>query len=96
LFRAQSERWLEFLVRQEVTRIASSLDQRFAAGEHGILDVFIRYTRWKIGHPRIKNKRTSSFPAVRKIMAAHPAAFGATAFFSVWIFHRRYSAARPP
>jgi hypothetical protein len=47
LFRAQSERWLEFLVRQDVTRIDASLDQRFAfaqvlattAGEHGILDV---------------------------------------------------------
>ena len=47
LFRAQPERWLEFLVRQDVTQIDSVLDQRFAfaqvlattAGEHGILDV---------------------------------------------------------
>lgn len=47
LFRAQAERWLEFLIRQDVTRVDSTLDQRFAyaqilattAGEHGILDV---------------------------------------------------------
>jgi hypothetical protein len=47
LFRAQPERWLEFLVRQDVTRIDSALDQRFAygqtlastGGEHGVLDV---------------------------------------------------------
>jgi hypothetical protein len=47
LFRAQAERWLEFLVRQDVSRIDSSLDPRFeyaqvlasTAGEHGILDV---------------------------------------------------------
>jgi hypothetical protein len=47
LFRAQAERWLEFLVRQDVTRVDSTLDPSFAyaqvlattAGEHGILDV---------------------------------------------------------
>jgi len=47
LFRAQPERWLEFLVREDVTRIDPTLDARFAyaqvtaatGGEHGILDV---------------------------------------------------------
>ena len=47
LFRAQAERWLEFLVRQNVTRVDSTLDPQFTyaqvlastAGEHGILHV---------------------------------------------------------
>lgn len=47
LYRTQAERWLEFLVREDVTRIDATLDSRFAysqilaasAGEHGILDV---------------------------------------------------------
>jgi hypothetical protein len=47
LYRAQAERWLESLVREDVTRIDASLDARFvyaqvfanSGGEHGILDV---------------------------------------------------------
>jgi hypothetical protein len=47
LYRAQAERWLESLVREDVMRIDASLDQRFvyaqvfanSGGEHGILDV---------------------------------------------------------
>ena len=47
LYRGQAERWLESLVREDVTRIDASLDQRFvyaqvfanSGGEHGILDV---------------------------------------------------------
>lgn len=47
LYRAQPERWLETLVREDVTRIDAALDPRFAysqvfakiGGEHGILDV---------------------------------------------------------
>ena len=47
LYRAQPERWLESLVREDVTRIDAALDRRFAytqvlanaGGEHGILDV---------------------------------------------------------
>ena len=47
LYRAQPERWLESLVRGDVSRIDASLDPRFAytqvfanaGGEHGILDV---------------------------------------------------------
>jgi hypothetical protein len=47
LYRAQAERWLEFLVREEVTRIDPMLDARHAyaqvtaatGGEQGILDV---------------------------------------------------------
>jgi hypothetical protein len=47
LYRAQAERWLESLVREDVTRIDAALDPRFvyaqvfanAGGEHGILDL---------------------------------------------------------
>jgi hypothetical protein len=47
LYRAQPERWLESLVREDVTRIDAALDSRFvyaqvfanAGGEHGILDL---------------------------------------------------------
>jgi hypothetical protein len=47
LYRAQPERWLEALVREDVTRIDAALDSRFvysqvfvrAGGEHGILDL---------------------------------------------------------
>lgn len=46
-FRAQPERWLETLVREDVTRIDAALDPRFAyaqvlanaGGDHGILDI---------------------------------------------------------
>jgi hypothetical protein len=47
LYRAQPERWLEALVREDVTRVDAALDPRFvysqvfahAGGEHGILDL---------------------------------------------------------
>jgi hypothetical protein len=47
LYRAQPERWLESLVRADVTRIDAALDHRYvyaqvfanAGGEHGILDL---------------------------------------------------------
>ncbi|HEY6946467.1 MAG TPA: hypothetical protein VI431_15110 [Candidatus Acidoferrum sp.] len=47
LYRAQPERWLESLVREDVTRVDAVLDARFvysqvlasSAGEHGILDL---------------------------------------------------------
>jgi hypothetical protein len=47
LYRAQPERWLESLIRADVTRIDAALDPRFvyaqvfanAGGEHGILDL---------------------------------------------------------
>jgi hypothetical protein len=47
LFRAQPERWLETLVREDVARVDAALDHRFAytqvlanaGGDHGILDV---------------------------------------------------------
>lgn len=47
LYRAQPERWLESLVREDVTRVDAVLDPRFvysqvfasAGGEHGILDL---------------------------------------------------------
>lgn len=47
LYRAQSERWLEAMVREDVTRVDAALDQRFvyaqvfanAGGQHGILDL---------------------------------------------------------
>lgn len=47
LFRLQAERWLESIIREDVTRVDAQLDPRFAytqvfanaGGEHGILDV---------------------------------------------------------
>lgn len=47
LYRAQAERWLESVVREDVTRVDAALDPRFvyaqvfanAGGEHGILDL---------------------------------------------------------
>jgi hypothetical protein len=47
LYRAQPERWLESIAREDITRIDAMLDQRFvyaqvlanAGGEHGILDL---------------------------------------------------------
>lgn len=47
LYRAQPERWLESLVREDVTRVDAVLDARFVysqvfastGGEHGILDL---------------------------------------------------------
>ena len=47
LYRAQPERWLEALVREDVARVDAALDPRFvysqvfahAGGEHGILDL---------------------------------------------------------
>ncbi len=47
LYRAQPERWLESIVREDVTRVDVALDPRFvyaqvfanAGGEHGILDL---------------------------------------------------------
>jgi len=58
LYRAQPERWLESLAREDVTRIDAMLDQRFvyaqvfanAGGEHGILDL-LTVTRFRTtGH----------------------------------------------
>ncbi|GAC1622799.1 MAG: hypothetical protein PVS2B2_02640 [Candidatus Acidiferrum sp.] len=47
LYRAQAERWLEFIVREDISRIDAALDARFvysqvftqAGGDHGILDL---------------------------------------------------------
>src|SRR5712692_10142384 len=47
LYRMQAERWLEAMVREDVTRIDASLDSRFvyaqvfanSGGEHGIFDL---------------------------------------------------------
>ena len=47
LYRAQPERWLEAIVREDITRVDAQLDARFvyaqvfanAGGEHGILDL---------------------------------------------------------
>jgi len=47
LYRVQAERWLEAIVREDVTRVDAQLDARFvytqvfanAGGEHGILDL---------------------------------------------------------
>ena len=63
LFRAQTERWLEFLVRQDVTPVDSTLDPQFAyaqvlASTAGVAWNFgrsVRYARWSPGNPRTEN-----------------------------------------
>jgi hypothetical protein len=64
LYRAQPERWLESIVRQDVTRVDAALDQRFvyaqvfanAGGEHGILDLL---TVTRAGRLAIMELKTS-------------------------------------
>ena len=66
LYRAQPERWLESLVREDVTRVDASLDPRFvyaqvlanAGGDHGILDI-LGITR--SGRLAILELKTSEF-----------------------------------
>lgn len=61
-YRSQPERWLESLVREDVTRIDASLDARFAysqvfannGGEHGILDVLTLTRRGRIAIVELK------------------------------------------
>lgn len=65
-FRAQPERWLEALVRDDVTRIDPALDPRFAyaqvlanaGGDHGILDVL---TVTRSGRLAILELKTTEF-----------------------------------
>ena len=65
-FRAQPERWLEALVRDDVTRIDPALDPRFAyaqvlanaGGDHGILDVL---TVSRSGRLAILELKTTEF-----------------------------------
>jgi hypothetical protein len=65
-FRAQPERWLETLVREDVSRIDPALDRRFAyaqvlanaGGDHGILDVL---TVTRSGRLAILELKSSEF-----------------------------------
>ena len=69
LFRMQSERWLEFLVREDVTRVDAMLEQQFAytqvlaasGSEHGILDVL---TATRSGRLAILELKTSEDPVL--------------------------------
>ena len=62
LFRAQPERWLETIVRSDVTRIDASLDPRFvytqlfanSATERGILDVLTVTTSGRLAIIELK------------------------------------------
>src|SRR6266436_890806 len=66
LYRAQPERWLESIVREDVTRVDAMLDQRFvyaqvftnAGGEHGILDLL---TVTRLGQLAIIELKASTF-----------------------------------
>ncbi len=70
LFRAQAERWLEFLVRQDATRVDSTLDPKFAyaqvlastAGEHGILDVLSVTRAGRLAILELKTVERPVFP----------------------------------
>lgn len=67
LYRMQSERWLEFLVREDVTRVDAMLDQQFAytqvlatsGSAHGILDVL---TATRSGRLAILELKTGEDP----------------------------------
>jgi len=67
LFRMQPERWLEFLIRQDVTRVDATLEQQFAytqvlaasGTEHGILDVL---TATRCGRLAILELKASEDP----------------------------------
>jgi hypothetical protein len=83
VYRTQAERWLEFLVREDVTRIDATLDSRFAysqilassAGEQGILDVLsvtragrLAITELKaVEHPVFRLQAAKYWPRVRAI-----------------------------
>jgi hypothetical protein len=62
LYRAQPERWLESLIRADVTRIDAALDPRFvyaqvfanAGGEHGILDLLTITRTGRLGILELK------------------------------------------
>lgn len=62
LYRAQPERWLESIVREDVTRIDAALDPRFVysqvfanvAGEHGILDLLTVTLRGRLAILELK------------------------------------------
>lgn len=70
LYRAVPERWLESLVREDITRIDAALDPRFAytqvfanaAGEHGILDVLCVTRLGRVAILELKASEHIHFP----------------------------------
>jgi hypothetical protein len=70
LFRAQAERWLEFLVREDVTQIDPLLDSAFSyaqvtaatGGEHGILDVLSVTRSGRLAILELKANEDPVFP----------------------------------
>lgn len=70
LYRAVPERWLESLVREDVTQIDAALDPRFAytqvfanaAGEHGILDVLCVTRLGRVAILELKASEHIHFP----------------------------------
>jgi hypothetical protein len=74
LYRSQPERWLESLVREDVTRIDVALDPRFVysqvfanvCGEHGILDLLTVSRNGRLAILELKaNDAPSAAPASR-------------------------------
>ena len=70
LYRAQAERWLECLVRNDVTRVGGVLDSRFvyaqvfagSGAEHGIIDVLTITRTVAMRFWNQKPASTSTFP----------------------------------
>ncbi|HET9801951.1 MAG TPA: hypothetical protein VFP96_01820 [Candidatus Acidoferrum sp.] len=70
LYRAQPERWLESLIREDVTRIDAALDSRFAytqvlanaGGENGILDVLTATRSGRVAIVELKASEFLSLP----------------------------------
>jgi len=78
-YRAQPERWLEAIVRNDVTRVDAALDFRFvysqvfagSGSEHGIIDVLTITRAGRLAILEIKNQRAHSFAAPgRGLLAA--------------------------
>ncbi len=95
LYRAQPERWLESLVREDVTRVDAALDPRFvysqvfahAGGDHGILDLLTLTRSGRLAILELKSQRAhSSSAASRWLLAPYSAPFGTERFRALWIF----------
>jgi hypothetical protein len=103
LYRGQAERWLESLVRNDVTRVDSVLDSRFvyaqvfagSGAEHGIIDVLTITRAGRLAILELKASEQSIFPCRPGITGYGCAAiwslasFAATVIFQASKFKKR-------
>jgi hypothetical protein len=103
LYRAQAERWLESLIRNDVTRVDSVLDSRFvyaqvfagSGGEHGILDVLTITRSGRLAILELKATEHIHLSLQRPIIGCVCAdiwrleSFGATVIFPELKFKKR-------